>query len=147
VRHDVGTAARFDEAEVLQAIQKHRATMFEGVPTMFMRMLNLPSFDAYDLSSLRVCTVGGQTMPVTKMEEVERRFGCPLIELCRSALQRIFFHFDGRLLQWARRKYCNLRCNVRRRHRWWRQTLRRHPRLFTHWLAFGRIKVRMMGAV
>lgn len=72
---------RFDEAEVLQAIQKHRATMFEGVPTMFMRMLNLPSLDTYDLSSLRVCTVGGQTMPVTKMEEVEKRFGCPLIEL------------------------------------------------------------------
>ena len=72
---------RFDEAEVLKAIQEHRATMFEGVPTMFMRMLNLPSFDTYDVSSLRLCTVGGQTMPVTKMEEVERRFGCPLIEL------------------------------------------------------------------
>jgi long-chain acyl-CoA synthetase len=25
--------------------------------------------------------VGGQTMPVSKMQEVERRFGCPLIEL------------------------------------------------------------------
>ena len=31
--------------------------------------------------SLTRCTVGGQTMPVAKMEEVERRFGCPLIEL------------------------------------------------------------------
>lgn len=72
---------RFDEVEVLAAIQKHRATIFEGVPTMFMRMLNLSSFDTYDLSSLRLCTVGGQTMAVAKMEEVERRFGCPLIEL------------------------------------------------------------------
>src|SRR4029077_4916456 len=34
-----------------------------------------------DLSSLTRCTVGGQTMPVAKMEEVEKRFGCPLIEL------------------------------------------------------------------
>ena len=34
-----------------------------------------------DLSSLTRCTVGGQTMPVAKMQEVERRFGCPLIEL------------------------------------------------------------------
>ena len=41
----------------------------------------------------------------------------------RSALRRIFFHFDGRLLQWARRKYRNLRCNVRRRRRWREQTL------------------------
>jgi len=72
---------RFDEANVLQTIQNYRATVFEGVPTMFMRMLNLPSLDSYDLSSLRLCTVGGQTMPVTKMQEVERRFGCRLIEL------------------------------------------------------------------
>jgi long-chain acyl-CoA synthetase len=44
-------------------------------------MLNHPELDNYDLSSLRCCTVGGQTMPVPKMEEVEQRFGCPLIEL------------------------------------------------------------------
>jgi hypothetical protein len=65
----------------------------------------------------------------------------------RSALQRVFFHFDGRLLQWARRKYRNLRCNVRRRQRWREKTIRRNPRLFTHWLAFGRLRVRTMGAV
>jgi long-chain acyl-CoA synthetase len=72
---------RFDEREVLEAIQNHRATLFEGVPTMFMRLLNFPDFDQFDLSTLRACTVGGQTMPVSKMEEVERRFGCPLLEL------------------------------------------------------------------
>jgi len=72
---------RFDEREVLEAIQNNRATLFEGVPTMFMRLLNFPDFDQFDLSALRACTVGGQTMPVSKMEEVERRFGCPLLEL------------------------------------------------------------------
>jgi long-chain acyl-CoA synthetase len=72
---------RFVEAEVLAAIQTHRATMFEGVPTMYMYLLNYPDFGRYDLSSLARCTVGGQTMPVSKMEEVESRFGCPLLEL------------------------------------------------------------------
>jgi long-chain acyl-CoA synthetase len=71
----------FEEKAILQSIQDHRATMFEGVPTMYMFMLNHPELDAFDLSSLRCCTVGGQTMPVPKMEEVEQRFGCPLIEL------------------------------------------------------------------
>ena len=71
----------FEEKAILQSIQDHRATMFEGVPTMYMFMLNHPELDAYDLSSLRCCTVGGQTMPIPKMEEVEQRFGCPLIEL------------------------------------------------------------------
>jgi long-chain acyl-CoA synthetase len=72
---------RFDPVEALGLIEKHRATMFEGVPTMFMYMLNEPSFDDHDLSSLVRSTVGGQMMPVAKMEEVERRFGCPLLEL------------------------------------------------------------------
>ena len=72
---------RFDAGEVLTSIAAHKATMFEGVPTMYMYMLVHPDFDKFDLSSLSRCTVGGQTMPVAKMEEVERRFGCPLIEL------------------------------------------------------------------
>ena len=71
----------FDAAEVMAAIEEHRATLFEGVPTMFMYMLAHPEFDRFDLSSLTRCTVGGQTMPAAKMEEFERRAGCPLIEL------------------------------------------------------------------
>jgi long-chain acyl-CoA synthetase len=72
---------RFDAAEMLASIQANHATMFEGVPTMYMYMVAHPDFDRYDLSSLTRCTVGGQTMPVAKMQEVEQRFGCPLIEL------------------------------------------------------------------
>jgi len=72
---------RFNDAEVLEAIQTHKATMFEGVPTMYMYLLNCPQLNKYDLSSLTRCTVGGQTIPVSKMQEVEARFGCPLLEL------------------------------------------------------------------
>ncbi len=72
---------RFNEAEALEAIQNNGATMFEGVPTMYMYLLNFPKFAQYDLSSLSRCTVGGQTMPVSKMQEVEERFACPLLEL------------------------------------------------------------------
>lgn len=72
---------RFDEAAALSAIQNHRATMFEGAPTMYMYLLNHTDLEKYDLSSLTRCTVGGQTMPKAKMEEVEERFGCPLLEL------------------------------------------------------------------
>ncbi|MBV8104453.1 MAG: AMP-binding protein [Hyphomicrobiales bacterium] len=73
--------SRFDAGEILTSIETHKATMFEGVPTMYMYMLVHPDFDRFDLSSLARCTVGGQTMPVAKMQEVERRFACPLIEL------------------------------------------------------------------
>jgi long-chain acyl-CoA synthetase len=72
---------RFDAAEILASIEKHKATMFEGVPTMYMYMLALSDLEKRDLSSLTRCTVGGQTMPAAKMRDVEERFGCPLIEL------------------------------------------------------------------
>ena len=72
---------RFDAAEMLTSLEEHKATMFEGVPTMYMYMLSAPDLAKRNLSSLTRCTVGGQTMPVAKMREVEERFGCPLIEL------------------------------------------------------------------
>jgi long-chain acyl-CoA synthetase len=72
---------RFSELDALEAIQKYKATMFEGVPTMYMYLLSYPDLDKFDLSSLTRCTVGGQTMSVDKMVEVEKRFGCPLLEL------------------------------------------------------------------
>jgi len=71
----------YDEVKVLQAIQEHQATLFEGVPTMYMYLLAHSEFDSYDLSTLTRCTVGGQTMPAAKAEEFEARVGCPLLEL------------------------------------------------------------------
>jgi long-chain acyl-CoA synthetase len=72
---------RFSAEDALRAIQTHHATAFDGVPTMYLYMLNSSELDRTDLSSLTRCFVGGQTMPVAKMEEVEARFPCPLIEL------------------------------------------------------------------
>ena len=73
--------ANFDVERVLASIEQHRATMLEGVPTMYMYLLNSPRLQDFDLSSLTRCTVGGQTMPEAKMRQVEAALGCPLIEL------------------------------------------------------------------
>lgn len=73
--------ASFDAAAILRSIGTHKATMFEGVPTMYHYLLESPELDLHDLGSLTRCTVGGQTMPVERMEAVQRRLGCPLVEL------------------------------------------------------------------
>jgi long-chain acyl-CoA synthetase len=73
--------AQFKEAEILASIARHRATLFEGVPTMYHYLLAFPDLDEHELGSLTRCTVGGQTMPLAKMQEAERRLRCPLIEL------------------------------------------------------------------
>ena len=72
---------RFDPALALAQIEKHQVTVFDGVPTMYMMMLADPTLTETDLSSLRMCAVGGQTMPVAKMQEWESRSGTPLLEL------------------------------------------------------------------
>jgi long-chain acyl-CoA synthetase len=72
---------RFDAALALAEIQRHRATVFDGVPTMYAMMLADPALPGTDLSSLRMCAVGGQTMPVAKMQEWEGVSGAPLLEL------------------------------------------------------------------
>jgi long-chain acyl-CoA synthetase len=72
---------RFDAAAALAEIQRHHVTVFDGVPTMYAMMLADPSLPGADLTSLRVCAVGGQTMPTAKMAEWERISRAPLLEL------------------------------------------------------------------
>jgi RNA-directed DNA polymerase len=64
----------------------------------------------------------------------------------QSAMSGVFKHFDRSLLRWARRKYCKLAEHPRRSRRWLKKMVARQPRLFTHWLAFGGVPVRTMGA-
>ena len=71
----------FDASSIFKDIEKHKATIFDGVPTMFMYMIDHPDFEKANIKSLTRCYVGGQTMPVTIMENVEKKFKVPLIEL------------------------------------------------------------------
>jgi long-chain acyl-CoA synthetase len=72
---------RFDPEGALERIAHHGATLFEGVPTMYMTMLAQPSLGRFDLSSLTRCTVGGQTIAEAVMGAWEERTHAPLIEL------------------------------------------------------------------
>ena len=72
---------RFDPGAALALIEEHKATLFEGVPTMYAMMLAHPEISGADLSSLTRSTVGGQTIATSTVEEWERRSGAPLIEL------------------------------------------------------------------
>ena len=72
---------RFDPGLALRTIAEHQATMFEGVPAMYAMALADPALGDVDLTSLRCCTVGGQTMPVATMEAWEKASGAPLLEL------------------------------------------------------------------
>ena len=72
---------RFNEVAVLAAIERHRATLMDGVPTAYYYLLAHPDFDRADLSSLTRCWVGGQTLPSAKALEFTSRTGCPIHEV------------------------------------------------------------------
>ena len=72
--------ARFDPAKTLEAIERDRVTIFEGVPTMYGAVLKATGENEHDTSSLRVGIVGGQAMPVDVMEKFEDAFGIEVLE-------------------------------------------------------------------
>jgi long-chain acyl-CoA synthetase len=71
---------RFTPAAVLTAIQRDRATIFEGVPTMFADLLSCRDLDRYDLSSLRVAISGGASIPAPVLDAFEERLGLVILE-------------------------------------------------------------------
>ena len=70
----------FNPEEVLETIQKFRATAMSGVPTMFVYLLNYPEADRFDTSSMRVWGSGAAPLPVELVEPFERKFGGKLME-------------------------------------------------------------------
>jgi long-chain acyl-CoA synthetase len=71
---------RFDAGKVLEVIQRDGVTVFEGVPTMYIAVLNHPERDAFDISSLRIGISGGAPIPAEVIDEVERTFGIVVLE-------------------------------------------------------------------
>ena len=59
-----------DMVHVLASIEKHRATYYPGVPTMFVGFNNFPDREKYDLSSVRFAISAAAPLP----PEVQERF-------------------------------------------------------------------------
>jgi long-chain acyl-CoA synthetase len=71
---------RFETDAVLDAISKHRCTIFSGVPTMYFALINA-ELAGRDLSSLRVGVSGGAAIPGEVIRAFEQKFpGCVILE-------------------------------------------------------------------
>ena len=67
----------FDPVKSLSAIAAERCTAVNGVPTMFVAILNHPDFDKYDTKSLRTGTMAGALCPEETMNQVRTKMHCP----------------------------------------------------------------------
>jgi long-chain acyl-CoA synthetase len=61
---------RFEPAKALEAIQKHKVTVFCGVPTMYSVLLTNPELGKYTLTSIRVCISGASALP----PQIQKKF-------------------------------------------------------------------------
>ena len=74
---------KFDAEAVFSLMQKHKVTIFAGVPTMYwgLNSYREPKFD-YDsiAKNLRLCVSGGASLPLQVLQDFEERFNVPIYE-------------------------------------------------------------------
>ena len=69
---------QFSEIGWLEAVQNEKATLSFLVPTMLKRIMDLPEFGKYDLSSLKSITYGAAPMPYEVVRRAVEVFDCDL---------------------------------------------------------------------
>jgi long-chain acyl-CoA synthetase len=65
---------------VLKSINKHKPTMFPGVPAMYVSITNHPDVGKYDVSSVRACISGAAGLPPEVQQGFEKLTGGKLVE-------------------------------------------------------------------
>lgn len=71
---------RYEPEELLKSIHRFRPTLFAGVPTMYIGMINHPRMKRYNLSSLRGCFVGAAPLAPEVKKRFEELTGSKLME-------------------------------------------------------------------
>lgn len=71
---------RFAPLPVLQAIARYGATLFCGVPAMFVALLHVPREQRPPVTSLRYCVSGAAPLPVEVLSAFEKEYGIPIAE-------------------------------------------------------------------
>jgi long-chain acyl-CoA synthetase len=69
-----------DLQAILEAAEKHRPTIFCGVPTTYITIINQPDIQKYDLRSIKVCISGASSLPGQVQKRFEELTGGRLVE-------------------------------------------------------------------
>jgi long-chain acyl-CoA synthetase len=70
---------RFDAAAAIELMHREKATLFFGVPTMYVQLLEAAPAAA-ELPRLRDCISGGASLPVAVLEQFEKAFDTTVFE-------------------------------------------------------------------
>jgi fatty-acyl-CoA synthase len=71
---------RYSTESSLRQLERCRATIAVGVPTMFIDLMNHPHFEKTDVSSLRFALFTGAPMPPEVALQIVKKFGCGILQ-------------------------------------------------------------------
>lgn len=69
---------KFRAEQTLKLIEQESITVQQGVPTMFLKQLEVENLENYNLSSLRTGIVGASPIPPNKVKEIREKMGMEL---------------------------------------------------------------------
>lgn len=72
--------AKFSAEFLLKNLSRHKVTVLTGIPTAYRKLLGIPDFHSYDLSTLRLCTAGGDALGRETYDNWLLRTGLPIWE-------------------------------------------------------------------
>lgn len=78
---------RGDPDEILAGIARERATYFYGTPSVYTRLLDVPNFSRYDLTSLRIIAGGTPAMTETMIRNVTERFSTASMSIMYGSVE------------------------------------------------------------
>ena len=71
---------RFTPDDMMATIQKHKINVVTGLPTAYRKLLEMPNFDDYDISSVRMYTTGGDALTGKTLSQWQAKTGKPIWE-------------------------------------------------------------------
>ncbi len=71
---------KFTPDDMMNTIQKHKVTVVTGLPTAYRKLLEMPNFNDYDLSSVRMYTTGGDALTGKTLSQWQAKTGKPIWE-------------------------------------------------------------------
>ncbi|MBI2542187.1 long-chain-fatty-acid--CoA ligase [Candidatus Woesearchaeota archaeon] len=84
---------KFVADEVLEAIQKRKATLFMGVPTMYFKLLEVEGLEKYDLSSMRLFVSGSAPLSKDLFYKLKKALGHEILE--RAGMSESMMNFSN----------------------------------------------------
>jgi 2-aminobenzoate-CoA ligase len=71
---------KFTPDDMMGIIQKHKVNVVTGLPTAYRKLLEMPNFNDYDISSVRMYTTGGDALTGKTLAMWQAKTGKPIWE-------------------------------------------------------------------